>query len=515
MDERLNRAPVGILSTTETGAIVAANDCARELLSLDTDCVSAGKVLTDLFPASVEDTVPRLFETESIDSQEFEEYYPELDKWLSVTVLPTDDGVTLYVQDCSERYHDRRTIGELRGEVDRLTNINALISDVLGELVAVSTREEIAETICERLGGTELYAFALMAERELGGERLSVRAAAGSTGRTLDAIERTLEGKAVGPEQQAIETAEPQLVQPLGEEVAVPEAVRRAAFADGIQSLLAVPLTYGSSVYGVVSIYATDQNAFSERERANFETVGEMAGFAINAARHRSLLLSDTVVELTLAIRDNQDPFVDATATHDGTLTIDGMILQHDEPLLCYLTVRDGCVDEYANSLRAHEHIKSCRVLSTHDESGSLEVSVDSATAVARLAERGATIQSGSFSDGVGELVVELSPAEDVRRVAEHVTTEFESSVRAKREKERVSQSPDEFREELGEALTDRQENALRTAFFADYFESPRGSSAEEVADALGITGPTLLYHLRAGQKKLLAQYFEIPDHPR
>ena len=42
----------------------------------------------------------------------------------------------------------------------------------------------------------------------------------------------------------------------------------------------------------------------------------------------------------------------------------------------------------------------------------------------------------------------------------------------------------------------------LRTAYLADYFESPWRSTAEEVASALDITGSTLLYHLRAGQRK-------------
>lgn len=512
MDERLERAPVGLVTATETGTVLVANKRAHELLSLDAETVAGEPSLSELFPASVEDTVPRLFETGTFEQQEFEEYYPELDRWLSVTVLPTGDEVTLYFRDCSDHYQGRRAIGELRGELDRLTNINALISDVLGELIAASTREEIAATICERLGDTELYAFALMAERELSGDTMTIRAASGSTGRTLDAIENTFDGDAVGPEQRAVESGEPQLVQPVGEEMAVPEPVRRAAFADGIQSMLAVPLTYGSSVYGVVSIYATDQDAFSERERTNFETVGEMAGFAINAARHRSLLLSDTVAELTLEIHDEQDPFVHSTATEDGRFSVEGVVPQHDEPLLCYLNVKGGSVEALADTLMSHERVEGCRVLGTHEDGGSLEVSLASTTVIDRLTELGATIQSGSYVEGTGELVVDLPPAEDVRRVAEHITSEFDSSVRAKREKERVSQSPEEFRDELGDALTERQENALRTAFFADYFESPRGSSAEEVANALGITGPTLLYHLRAGQKKLLAQYFDATD---
>ncbi len=511
MDERLERAPVVILTMTRTGAVIAVNERAQELLELNSG-QPASSSITELFPASVEDTLPRLVETNSFESRQFEEYYPELDRWLAVTIVPVAEEVTLYITDVSERYRDRRTIANLRNDLDRLTNINALISDVLEELVGASTREEIAETICERLGGTDLYAFALVAEREFGGDEMTIRAADGSPGRTLDAIESILDGDDTGPEQRAVETATPQLVDSLGEASSVPESVRRAAFADGIQSILAVPLTYGSSVYGVVSIYAADQDAFSERERTNFTTVGEMAGFAINAARHRTLLLSDTVVEVTFETYDETDPFVTVTENHDGTLSLNGLVPQHDEPLLCYATVTSGSVEAYCQDLREQKAVKNCRIIGNHDDGGSLEITLESGAVLERLTELGATIQSGTYAAGAGELVVEFPPAEDIRRVAEQLDDEFEITVRAKREKERVTQSPEEFRDELGDALTERQENALRTAFFADYFESPRGSSAEDVANALGITGPTLLYHLRAGQKKLLAQYFESTE---
>jgi hypothetical protein len=61
----------------------------------------------------------------------------------------------------------------------------------------------------------------------------------------------------------------------------------------------------------------------------------------------------------------------------------------------------------------------------------------------------------------------------------------------------------------LDDRLTQRQRTVLQTAYFADYFESPRGSTAEEVATSLDITGSTLLHHLRAGQRKLLDAYLD------
>lgn len=505
MEERYDAAPLGILETTLDGVVTAANQRAKELLQCERP---RERPIDEVFPESVENTVPSAFDLPSPESREVEEYYPELDCWFDISVVPDADRVTIYLQDATERHRTHQRIERLRGDIDRMTITNALISDMLGELVDASSRTEIAATICDRLGETDLYEFAWVGERELGGEEIQIQASAGTPGRTLDAIEQALDGEESLPEQQTIETATPEIVQPLGGDQSVPEPVRRAAFADGLQSLLAIPLTYGSNVYGVVGIYAADQEAFSERERASFETVGEMAGFAINASRQRSLIRSDTVVELTIELTDRDAPLVSVATATDSRIVLDGVVGQGGD-LYCYLIVEDTHPEPVADHLLERPEAREARIISEQEESGSLEVDLVPETPLGTLAAEGVTISHAEFADGRGTCTVELSPETDVRRVADAVTHEYDGQVVAKRRRERELTTPQEFRDELSDRLTDKQETALRTAFFADYFESPRGSTAEEVAETLGITGPTLLHHLRAGQKKLLAEFFE------
>lgn len=69
------------------------------------------------------------------------------------------------------------------------------------------------------------------------------------------------------------------------------------------------------------------------------------------------------------------------------------------------------------------------------------------------------------------------------------------------------------FKNDLREMLTDRQATVLQTAYLAGYFESPRESTAEEVATSLDITGSTLIHHLRRSQRKLL-DVFHDEDPP-
>jgi hypothetical protein len=508
MDERTERAPIGILDARPDGTVVAANAAAKSLLDSEEEPLD-GVSLRDVFPESVDNTVVLSFDGSVTERTRVEEYYPVLDRWFEVTIVPSDDLVTVYLRDISEQKEQLQSMGEVKTDLERLTIINQLISDVIAELVGASSREEIAETICTRLGETDIYEFAWIGERELGGEDIVVRAAAGSTGRTLEQIEAALSGDATPPEQRVVESGEPTIIQPLGEDPAVPEAVRRAAFADGLQSLLAIPLTYGSSVHGVVGIYAADQDAFSERERSSFATLGEMAGFAINASRNRNLLVSDSVVELAIEITDDETPIVSVAAQRAAAVSVEGVVPQGNDRLVCYLFVEEADPTAVADTFETHEDVLSVRVIGDHGDSGAVEVALDGETPLGYLSAQGVTIATAEFESGRGHVEIELSPGEDVRRIASAVTREFDANVVAKRERDRSIRTAEEFRDELSERLTDRQEEALRTAFFADYFESPRGSTAEEVAGTLDITGPTLLHHLRAGQWKLLDEFFE------
>jgi predicted DNA binding protein len=508
MDERFERAPVGVLEVTRDGTVRAMNQRASELLDRESQ-VSGEPAIDTVFPESVDASVPRAFDRSIEEKTTVEEYYPAIERWFDVTLVPVPDAIYLYVQDVTERHRNEQRVDEYRSDLERLSIINELISDILAELVAASNRDEIAETICTRLGETSIYDFAWLGERQPGMDEIEIRAASGKTGRTLKEIEACLASDTKLPETAVVDSGSPTIIQPVGDDESVPERVRRGAFADGLQSLMAIPLTYGSSVYGVVGVYTSEQDAFSERERESFVTLGEMAGFAVNATRHRNLLLSDSVVELRLRITDRSDPFVSVATGDDAKLMIDGVVPQ-DEDLLCYLSVEDAPVTEVRASLADTDGTIAARLVGEYDDGGSIEVQVDEDTIVGRLIAQGTTIRSATYDERGGRVVIELPPEEDVRRLADGITRDYEAEVVAKRDRERDVVTAQEFRDSLHDRLTDRQENALKTAFLADYFESPRESTAEEVAEALDITGPTLLHHLRAGQRKLMTEMFDV-----
>lgn len=511
MHEGMLRAPIGMLDVARDGTVRAINRSAATLFEVDRENATDAQI-DRIFPDSVDAQVPRAFNNPPTEAQQFEEYYPAIDRWLETQVVPSKETVYLYVQDVTDRHRREARIGELDDALDRMTAIDGLISAILADLIAASGREEIAETVCRRLGETPLSAFAWVGERELGSDRITIRAAAGQTGRTFEAIESCLATEPDVPEARVIASGEPAIIQPIGEDKEVPESIRRAAFADGLQSLLAIPLTYGSSVYGVVGVYSADREAFTERERASFGTVGEIAGFAVNASRHRNILLSDTVVELTIEVTDPADPFCAVAQQLEAGIHLNGVVPGTDQ-ILCYCRADGADPDSLVAHLDSRESVAAARVITSLSDGGTFESEVSTQSLIGRVTLRGATIQAARYDEDGGELVVEITPEEDVRRFAEAITRGRQAEIVAKHECERDVLTAAEFREALRDQLTDRQEQVLKTAYFANYFESPRGSNAEEVAEALDITGPTLLHHLRAAQRKLLGSFFPSTEH--
>jgi GAF domain-containing protein/DNA-binding CsgD family transcriptional regulator len=506
MNDRLRAAPVGVIETTRGGTVTDVNEPAVAAIGADRDDVD-GVDIREAFPKSAAGTLRDAFEGEEPTETSFEEYYPRIERWLAVDVR-VGDTVLVYVRDRTDHRETERTVDRLEQRLERVQQIDGLIVAVLQQLVSAADRVEVAETVCARLGGTDPYTFAWVGDRDFPADRLRVLAAAGDAPELRDRIEDCLDGDGTLPEQAAVTAGESRLVGAIADDESVPRDVRRAAFGHGLQSCLAVPLVYQGTVHGVVSVYSREEAGFSEQERAGLETLGRIAGFAVHAIRREDLLVSDTVTEVTVEVRDGDLPFVDAAREGNTALSLDGAVPRGDGSVVCYLGTDDPN-EGVAEALSARDDIADVRWIRDGSDP-LLQVTVDGETPVTVLGAWGATVSSAEYTSDSARLVAETSSDEDVRRMVEAVDdTVAETSLLAKEQLTRDHESVEAFRNALAERLTDKQRRVLRTAMLSEYFESPRGSSAEEVAESLDITGPTLLYHLRRAQRKLVAAFFE------
>ena len=294
-------------------------------------------------------------------------------------------------------------------------------------------------------------------------------------------------------------------------------ALATAAIADGAvtsgdperdDAPLAVPLSHGGTDHGALVLAPTD--ATDARERRALAGLGGRVAGTLAAIEWKRLLLADAVLELELQLRapDAGSLFATASAELGCELTLEGLVPLDGDSLLYYVSVGDVPAED---ALTCIEHVaESVRLVAAASDASLLEVTAAGDSFPGELIARGANVSELTAAQGTVDLTCETAPNANVRELVEGIQQSYpEIRLVAKREVERSVRTPTEFQQALAERLTDKQRSVLQAAYHAGYFDWPRGSTAEELADSIGVSSPTLHNHLRRAQRKLLAAFFD------
>ena len=404
-----------------------------------------------------------------------------------------------------------RDITELerqRDELETLAEIQELIQESMRALTGATTSEAIKETVCTRLAESEFYEFAWIGQRRPTDRKLTPDCCAGVADEYLDkitvAVDTSEHGN--GPGADAYRTGEVQVVHDVSTDP-VFEPWRDAAVEAGFGSMVAIPLTHGSATHGLLAVYAEQPNAFSRREIAGFETLGEVVGFALSAVQYRRLVEADSVLELEFEVVDDT-PFIQASQEHDCRFEIAHAVRTGDDRVVNYLTVdgADPAVGESA--ARALPNVESLRRLDGED-GPHFEMTVVGSV-FQYLAEAGARGERGVIEDGVGRMYIEAPADVDVRQIGDAMRERFSTvNLVTKREKRQTDAPWWHSHGDIGATLTDRQRAVLKTAYYNGYYEWPREADSEALADSLDIASTTYLQHLRKGHRRVLEAMFD------
>ena len=369
------------------------------------------------------------------------------------------------------------------------------VTDVLAE---AATREDIETAVCRALADSDAYEAAWVAHPTA--DSVTVAAAADSQAPDLD-------GGYADAVAAVLETGDPSFVDDVR---AAPEfeAVREHAGAAGYRAVALVPLSDGDTQRSVLGVGAATAG-FGDREGAMLSDLGRHVGQAVALAEQRRLLLADTVVEVAFEAGE-ASLFAQAASEHGCSFALEGVVPGEDRSLVFFVTLDGAAPDAVLSWAGEREAVVDSRLVRDHGDDALLELVLSGGDLATELAAHGATVRDLAADPSGERVVAEVSPEADVRALADDLAADFPAlELASKRERERTDQSTTAFRASLDESLTDKQAAVLRAAFHAGYFEWPRGSTAEELADAIGVTSPTLHNHLRRAQQKLLSEFVE------
>ena len=428
------------------------------------------------------------------------------------TVAPAgDSGVEFAVvvaTDVTERIRRERALARRCETLEGLEGLVADINAAGRELIDASTRSEIEAAVCGSLADSDAYLAAWIGGTDPAESRLRPREWAGAP--TADESAFDVDSSALS---SSLRTGQPRVA---GNEFP-PDVLgpfRGEAVPDA-RSVGLVPIAYGETTYGVLAAFTDRASAFGDRERTLLSDLGARVGHAITAIERRNLLLADTVVELEFRCTDEGAFLVPATAEHDCACSIEAVVPVAEGSLLFYVTLSGAQPDAFLDTATAASGVVDGRYIREYDDRSLLELTVEGSSPALTLTEIGATIREGVVEAGEQTLRAEIAQETGVRSVVKGLQVAFpETTLRAKHAIDRPIETVAEFQDSLTETLTDKQRSALRAAYFAGYFDWPRGSTAEEVADSMGVSSPTLHNHLRKAERKLLSSFFEhAGDH--
>ncbi|WP_254839201.1 bacterio-opsin activator domain-containing protein [Natronomonas marina] len=435
--------------------------------------------------------------------------------WNKVDIAPVhgpDGEVTNFVgfqTDITDRKEAEMEARRRREELEHLlVRIDGLLQDVTRELVQAGSRPEIERAVCERVAADDTYEFGWIGAPDYATETIVASAQAGEWSPTEEALAADLSDEEGGPTVAAYRTGEIQVVG--GSEDLADLAARTPWLdADDLGGVAAIPLSYGETTYGVLTLYTTDGAALNEHEMVVMAALGRAAGTAINALERGRILASDSVTELVLETTDSDLFFVELSKETGSYLEFDGSVHRDDGSVLTFFTT-DADAEAVRDVAAGYPDIESASPIHEFDDATLWEFGLANASITATLAERGVKISSITVADGTAEISVELPKENEVRAIVELVRERYpDTKIAAHRERERPPQTRRGFVADLEERLTERQLTALRKAHVSGYYEWNRSVTGEELATSMGIDRSTYHQHLRAAERKLTEAFFE------
>ena len=403
-----------------------------------------------------------------------------------------------------------------RSEAELLYDLTTFVRETTQDFFTATSRVEIEEVVRDRFRDTELYTV---------GHIIESHPDVALAGHDRSAEAWTVSSKAIRITDPVLTTDLQELdgIVDLDETVELDENAEHSGMGEldgqdtGVWAF--VSLEAGRAVYGGLVIHATRQQAFEEKELAAIEWFGDTISQALNAVENRRFLFASAVTELRIDCPTT--PLVAVAKSASCRLSLESFVPASDDRILAYCAVTGTSSETDASGA---ETVAS--VAETVDGvAASRAVDGPDSTVVEFVITDGSPLFA--FVDGLGDLSALDVDAETATVVAEIASGNCavptlerihdscpDATLIAKREHNLPTASVTNRITppvESLESLTDRQRDVLEAAYRSGYFRWPRDATAEEVAESLDISSPTLHKHLRRAQAQVFAALFD-PD---
>lgn len=197
-------------------------------------------------------------------------------------------------------------------------------------------------------------------------------------------------------------------------------------------------------------------------------------------------------------------PFL-AVTEESARITLDRIVPLADGAALHYVTVENVSPAAFLGVFEDLPEVIEARPLSTVGDTLRVEARTNTRTLPDLFARFGGEFRSATIEGDVFTILAVFPGDVDPVAVAESAGESFPD---LRLVAQRLVYTPRLFEDVVRGSMTDRQWTALQSAYYAGYFDSPRASRGEEIAEALGVTRQTFHHHLRRAEAVVFGRLF-------
>ncbi len=483
-----------------TVAVVTAEDDVDGALAGRPECVVCGPTLTDdaraaVLAAIVEDPscdCPVFVVAETLEPCCSEPERHAVTDYVPRQRLANDPTLTHRLRSAVESYRMRQQLERERQEKEA----------ILTMLRTASSWDGVGGSFCEFLASDREY-HSVWIGTAVDTDGLTGQWACGDTSYTDAVLKPTPPRQTDEPAVAAFERGEPQVIS----EIDATECGWQATAAEHrIGAAVGVPIRYHDAVLGALAVYETTQ---LDAATADFLSgLAETIGYALCAVVWKESVLSPTPVRLRITIADESVPVIEALqALSEGSQLSVLTAVPREETVVYVVQVTGPSADEL---LTAHPLFAAEATVLT-DEPLRVEMTLDRPTPTTLIADHGGTLVNCSVTgDGI-ETTIAVRDEDHVKALVDAIKREY-AKTRVCAVRSEAAQ-PSVGRDDLLEALTDRQQQITEFAYLNGYFERPREQNLTELAERLELSRQTVAQHLRTAERKLFRELFD-PESP-
>ncbi len=391
----------------------------------------------------------------------------------------------------------------------QLNRLNEVIRQINQTLIKSTTKAEVLAAVCDRLSQADEYTCAWIGRQDPVDGSIEPSHWAGMDRHDLDGVGVDRDESPMGRMlAAAIDSKRIQTAQELLEDPAW-EPHRRELLNQGYRAVAVVPILQRGSPTGVIVIHAVDADIFDERERLVLEELGETVGYALANIERSEAIRADDRTEIELAIEDDRlitNAIADAVgADVEFVGTIEDSSGQHR----LFVRIKGHDEEGFADRLESVRSVSAVQVLGVDESNALVQLTATQPSLFGLLREFNGTLRRLETTDGTARLVVVFSDSNGVRPFVEAVERSFpDTDLRARRENADPVETRETFQEGLIDQLTEKQLAAVRTAYYGGFYQWPRATTSEALAETRDIAPSTFQYHLRAAERKLMDAIF-------